>query len=552
MTNRQKSEANDSQDIFQELIILKKENESLKTSLDNSLTKISQLEEELKRSKKYLDESRHFGHVGNWHWSLESNELRWLDEVDNINGQDPKQPNSPLAEMSIYYTPESWEKLNETVKKSSATSDSYELELEMIRPDGKIIHTITSGTADYSSAGKLLNLYGMVRDITARGKSEETLQWNQSLLQLMSNTSPLGLLVVDNRTDNILYFNTRFCEIWGILHLAERIHLGELKNSDIISDCLPALVDVPAFIESNRPLQDEENRIIIEDEIAFGGMRTIRRYSAQIRGAQDEYYGRYYIFEDITERKCADDEIRRTNKELVKLNSEKDKFFSIISHDLQSPFQGFLGLTEILADEAESFSAGELTEFGKNMNRTADSLFKLLKNLLDWAQMQKGTMRFLPKEFSLDTLIEEVVQAHTNWSNQKGITIINLASQSLNVFADEKMINSVLINVLSNAIKFTRRGGSITIKAFEKEHNAIDISVSDNGVGIQQGDLEKLFVVGEKTRAIGTDGELGNGLGLLLSKSFVEKNKGTISVVSVPGSGSTFTISLSNTVDAEK
>ena len=183
---------------------MKKENESLKTSLDNSLTKISQLEEELKRSKKYLDESRHFGHVGNWHWSLESNELRWLDEVDNINGQDPKQPNSPLAEMSIYYTPESWEKLNETVKKSSATSDSYELELEMIRPDGKIIHTITSGTADYSSAGKLLNLYGMVRDITARGKSEETLQWNQSLLQLMSNTSPLGLLVVDNRTDILI------------------------------------------------------------------------------------------------------------------------------------------------------------------------------------------------------------------------------------------------------------------------------------------------------------------------------------------------------------
>jgi PAS domain S-box-containing protein len=141
--------------------------------------------------------------------------------------------------------------------------------------------------------------------IDERNQTEEALRWNQSLLQLMSESSPFGFLVVDNRTDNILYFNRRFCEIWDIRHLADRMRKGELKNNDIIPDCLKVLVDVPAFAESCKPLQFEENRIVVEDEIAFTENRTIRRFSTQIRGKNDEYYGRFYIFEDITERKRA-------------------------------------------------------------------------------------------------------------------------------------------------------------------------------------------------------------------------------------------------------
>ncbi|WP_434686806.1 PAS domain-containing protein [Pseudanabaena minima] len=129
------------------------------------------------------------------------------------------------------------------------------------------------------------------------------LLWKDVLLQTLSETSPLAFWVVDNRTDNILYFNHYFCEIWNIEHLEAKMQSGELKNNDIIPDCIPLIVDLPAFIDSCKPLQSEENRIVIEDEIQFVDKRTIRRFSKQIRDLQDRYFGRLYIFEDITERK---------------------------------------------------------------------------------------------------------------------------------------------------------------------------------------------------------------------------------------------------------
>ncbi|MEI6901392.1 MAG: PAS domain-containing protein, partial [Bacteroidota bacterium] len=145
----------------------------------------------------------------------------------------------------------------------------------------------------------------VLNELEEQKHKEEVLQWNQSLLKLMSDSSPLGFLVVDNRTDDILYFNQRFCQIWGITHIAGQMQAGKLKNNDIIPYCLPVLADIPAFAESCKPLQDESNRIVLEDDIPFVGNRTIHRYSTQIRGEHDEYYGRFYIFEDITSRKQA-------------------------------------------------------------------------------------------------------------------------------------------------------------------------------------------------------------------------------------------------------
>ena len=146
----------------------------------------------------------------------------------------------------------------------------------------------------------------IIRDITERVKAEKALRWNESLLNLMAAASPLAFLVVDNATDDILYINHRFCAIWGIEQLEERISRKELKNNDIIPFCIPKLLDVPAFAESCKPLQDINNRAVIEDVIPFNDGKTIRRFSTQIRTPEDEYYGRLYIFEDITERVSAE------------------------------------------------------------------------------------------------------------------------------------------------------------------------------------------------------------------------------------------------------
>jgi signal transduction histidine kinase len=232
--------------------------------------------------------------------------------------------------------------------------------------------------------------------------------------------------------------------------------------------------------------------------------------------------------------------LSRKNAELEKVNEQKDKFFSIIAHDLRSPFQGFLGITQTLAEDADSYSRKDLSNLFIKMHNTADNLFSLLKNLLEWTQMQKGTMNFEPKEFSLTKLIADNVHTLENRSEQKGIKLVNTVTDNVITYGDEQMINSVLLNLISNAIKFTKRNGSVTISANNKEDKKIEISVSDTGIGMPESIVNNLFKVGEKIRSEGTDGELSTGLGLLLCKEFVEKHGGKIWATSQQEAGSTF------------
>ncbi|PRC93128.1 PAS domain S-box protein [Solimicrobium silvestre] len=151
--------------------------------------------------------------------------------------------------------------------------------------------------------GQIEKYISIRTDITASKLAEEALRWNESLLQMMSNSSPLAFLVVDIRSDKILYFNLRFCTIWGIEHLADAMRRGELKHNDIAPDCLAVVADPISYTESCWPLQDEYNQIVIEDEILFKNDRVVRRFSTQIRDSADTYFGRFYIFEEVTESK---------------------------------------------------------------------------------------------------------------------------------------------------------------------------------------------------------------------------------------------------------
>ena len=178
------------------------------------------------------------------------------------------------------------------------------------------------------------------------------------------------------------------------------------------------------------------------------------------------------------------------------------------------------------------------------MHQTASNLFILLKNLLEWGQMQNGSMRFQPKISSLSDLIVKNVETLKERSDQKGVIVINTVSGPVDAYMDEKMINSVLLNLLSNAIKFTHRSGTVIVKVNKTREEVVEMSITDTGVGISESEVEKLFKVGEKTGMKGTDGELSTGLGLLLCKEFVEKHGGQIWVESQENIGSTFYFTL--------
>ncbi|MBU0560140.1 MAG: CHASE domain-containing protein, partial [Bacteroidetes bacterium] len=200
-------------------------------------------------------------------------------------------------------------------------------------------------------------------------------------------------------------------------------------------------------------IESDTTRIILIVGISISILLTIITWLVEKK--------RMLIITANTERKHNVDVIEKTNKELTKLNAEKDKFFSIIAHDLKSPFQGLIGMTELMADDTEIFSPAEFIEHSKSLNETAHNMYKLLEYLLEWAQVQNGTINFMPKDFELSGIVSQSIESIYQRALHKRITVINEITNSQKVYADENMIGSVLRNILSNAVKFTKTGGKV-------------------------------------------------------------------------------------------
>ncbi len=232
-------------------------------------------------------------------------------------------------------------------------------------------------------------------------------------------------------------------------------------------------------------------------------------------------------------------------EKLEQLNTEKDKFFAIIAHDLRSPFQSFLGITEVLIKDAGKYSREEIAEFSKDLNSKANNLYKLLKNLLEWARMQQGAVFFDPRYLDLNEIIKSNIERLKPNADMKNVVILYGKGGNFIIKADENMVNSILQNLISNAIKFSIPGGKVEIKTNKlADTGRIEIIVIDSGIGMDENLAESLFKVGKRINRKGTAGEESTGLGLLICKEFVEKHKGTIKVKSEEGRGSIFSFTL--------
>lgn len=248
---------------------------------------------------------------------------------------------------------------------------------------------------------------------------------------------------------------------------------------------------------------------------------------------------------DITSQKHTEIELIIKNQELEKLIAQKDKFFSLVAHDLRGPFNGFLGLTEIIAKELSSLQTEEIQKMGETMWRSANNLFKLLENLLQWSQMEQGSIPFNPGLIRLLSFTEESLTSELQTSENKDIEVIFDIPSDIFVLADTKMLRSILSNLYSNATKFTPRGGKIAFSARYSSVDRVEISIQDTGIGMSKDIQKKLFHLDKQINRKGTDGELSTGLGLFLCKEFIEKHEGcTIWVESEEGKGSTFSFTI--------
>jgi two-component system, sensor histidine kinase and response regulator len=228
--------------------------------------------------------------------------------------------------------------------------------------------------------------------------------------------------------------------------------------------------------------------------------------------------------------------VEKRTSDLAKANATKDKFFSIIAHDLKNSFNGLLGYSNILLSDFESFEDNDKISMISAIKQVSESTYKLLQNLLDWARVQTGVISFTPEEIVLNALLQDEFFMQRRLAEQKGIKMEFKATEDLRVVVDQNMISTVVRNLLSNAVKYTKSGGSVSLSLSREDDKAV-ISVKDTGIGMTKENVDKLFKVNENYKTYGTNNEEGTGLGLILCKEFIEKNNGQIEVSSEVGIG---------------
>lgn len=232
--------------------------------------------------------------------------------------------------------------------------------------------------------------------------------------------------------------------------------------------------------------------------------------------------------------------ILEQNKTLVEINAEKDKFLAILAHDLKNPFNSIIGFSQELEESIKQKDYSEIEQYASIINRSSLSVLDLLQNLMDWSRAQTGRLGFKPEYFNLSELVDKTIFVFKEVSDKKSITIKNNSTVQQEVFADKNMLSAVMRNLISNAIKFSKTGGEILITSKWMD-NGFQVSVIDHGIGIATKNMDRIFEIGESYTTKGTANERGTGLGLILSKEFVEEHNGKLSVESQENKGSTFT-----------
>ncbi|MBK9098505.1 MAG: PAS domain S-box protein [bacterium] len=275
-----------------------------------------------------------------------------------------------------------------------------------------------------------------------------------------------------------------------------------------------------------------------------GNIVWVRNKINFIRDAEGNIHKIYGLVSDITFNKKAEEELKQSAANLKKLNDAKDRFLSIISHDLRAPFSSILGFTDLLLED-ETLTDVERQQYISYIQDSSKSMLALVNSMLDWTRLQTGRIKFEPEKLNAREIIESSISTVSGTALKKGVEIENLVDPGLHIFGDKNLILQVFNNLLSNAVKFTKLGDRIMISVnVSSTSRFITFSVKDTGVGIKANNLEKLFSIETKFTSEGTAGEKGSGLGLSLVKDIIEKHGGSIDVKSEFGKGTEFIFTI--------
>jgi PAS domain S-box-containing protein len=385
--------------------------------------------------------------------------------------------------------------------------------------------------------GSVTGALSSARDITERRQAEEELAQEQYLMRTL----------MDNLPDHI-YFKDRDSRVIRVNKaMAQFVGLDEPDQAIGKTD-----FDFFTGEHAQQAFDDEHNIIRTGQMLSIEEKETHRDRSdtwastvkMPLLDKDRHTIGTFGISRDITSHKLAEEEIRLKNQQLQNINAEKDKFFSIIAHDLRAPLSAFLGVTQILTEEIQDMSLDEIKEITISMKESASNLSGLLENLLEWSRLKRSRMDFVPEKLNLKQKVTSCINVLTESARKKKIKVNYALPEDLTINADSHMFDAIIRNLVSNAIKFTPRSGEINVSATVTPNDTVEIIISDTGIGMNRELIDKLFLINERTNRKGTEGELSTGLGLLLCKEFIEKHGGKIFVESEEGKGSTFCFTI--------
>ncbi|HPN38015.1 MAG TPA: PAS domain-containing sensor histidine kinase [Melioribacteraceae bacterium] len=424
--------------------------------------------------------------------------------------------------------------------------------------EGKVLNRKKDGTEFWvhlrtgivkDENGNLVALVGSATDLTEQIKAEAKLKEVQDKYRQLFNEIK-DVVYESSPKGKLLDINNSGLELFGYESKQELLEI------DVVNDL---------YVNAN---DREKFKTIIE---SFGYVKnfelTIKRKNGEHLvvletalankdkdGNVISYRG---ILRDITETKRAEGQLKNYVKELAKVNKQlleneeelkninkaKDRLFSIIAHDLRSPFTGLIGFSDYLVEDIDDLTKVEIKTYAKKINEASKNIYNLLENLLEWSRIERGSIIPEFEEFDVNAVIESAIYILRANASNKEINIINNINKALYVYADQNMISSVIRNILSNAIKFTYQGKSIFINGIKKEKE-IEIIIKDEGKGMEEKTRAMLFNPMMHVTELGTQNEKGSGLGLIICKELVEKNGGKIECESELGKGSSFKVVL--------
>ncbi len=374
--------------------------------------------------------------------------------------------------------------------------------------------------------------------------------------QLAIPDSGVWELIFDSMPDMVALIDLNNIIVKANIAMRQKINVGEKSLTG--HSCYNLMHDKGCAI-SNCPhlsmIKDRKPHSIEIFEPKFGLYLDIS--TTPIFDSDNNLLGSLHIARDITVQKDSEARLRKYNAELKELSQSKDKFFSIVAHDLRSPFQGMLGFTDLILDELDILSKEEIKNYLQKVRDSSYSTFTLLENLLNWSRLQTGRLQYNPMIFNLREDVSSVISLLSSNAQSKNIRLSNNINSVFNVSADRQMVHSILLNLTNNAIKFTFPGGLVSMDAkivsacedhsefhHTCDHKVLEISVSDTGTGMPPDTVVKIFQNEDHFSHAGTANEQGAGLGLILVKEMTEKHGGTLKVTSEEGKGSVFSFTI--------